>query len=61
MTSGQGARLTKKLISNHQEFSSAFFFVFYKTSTSLKIANEKDSASMSYHQTRSNRFKLSVQ
>src|SRR5687768_3818879 len=33
----------------HMEFSSAFFFVFHRTSTSLKLANEKDSASMSYN------------
>ena len=45
----------------NEKFSSAFFFVFHKTSTSLKNANEKDSASMSCNWTRSNSFKASFQ
>ena len=33
---------------NLEAFSSVFFFAFHKKSTSLRKANEKDSASMSY-------------
>jgi hypothetical protein len=31
-----------------KDFTSAFFFVFHRSPTSLKIANEKDSAFMSF-------------
>jgi hypothetical protein len=40
-------RIEKEISSNINEMSSAFFFVFHDSSTSLKIVNEKDSASMS--------------
>jgi hypothetical protein len=33
---------------NLKDFTSAFFFVFQSSPTSLKIANEKDSAFMSF-------------
>jgi hypothetical protein len=49
-----------KLLIRVKEFSGAFFFVFYRKPTSLRKANEKDSASMSYKQTRRNSFKPSV-
>jgi len=42
------------------EYSSAFFFVFYSSLTSLKIANEKDSASMSFKKHEATVFKLPV-